>query len=189
MDKVTAFRDAVKACRECSLSGTCNEPVPGAGWEKSKIMIVGEAPGKEEDRRGFPFVGESGRLLRNTLLKLYVTPESLYITNVVKCRPPENRNPTTEEVGICKTHWLDAEIGELVRPSVVLMLGRVAQHALLPYVTELPHGRSLLIRNVFYVYFHHPSYWLRNGGCTYADLEVVPILTGYVDEWRSKKWL
>lgn len=141
--------------------------VPGVGPVPCDGMIIGEAPGAEEERQGVPFVGASGYLLDESLKAVGLDRQDLYITNVYKKRPPENRDPTVDEI-ISHTELLDVEFEE-VNPSVVLLLGRVARNTLLERLSgrrmgdtrgrvyESPSNRAVLVS-------WHPSYILRSGG-------------------------
>jgi DNA polymerase len=116
--------EAVRSCRACPLHRLRTNAVPGEGNLEAKVMFVGEAPGRSEDEQGRPFVGAAGQLLNELLLKAGLRRENVYITNVVKCRPPNNRTPTEEEVAAC-VGFLRQEIA-LVRPKVIVALGNTA---------------------------------------------------------------
>jgi len=122
--------DQAAACTRCPLAATRTQVVFGAGDPDAALMIVGEAPGRDEDRDGLPFVGRSGRLL-DTLLadEVGIDRTQVYIANVIKCRPPDNRNPKAEEIAACR-HYLDDQIA-LVAPIVVVTLGNFATKLLL----------------------------------------------------------
>ena len=114
----------IKNCRKCDLFKNRTNPVPGSGSYKSKIMLIGEAPGYWEDKKGEPFVGKAGKFLDELLLLIGRRREEVFITNVVKCRPPNNREPTEEEVKAC-TPYLDRQI-EIIKPKIIVTLGNVA---------------------------------------------------------------
>ncbi|MCD8564094.1 MAG: uracil-DNA glycosylase [Burkholderiaceae bacterium] len=121
---------SISACQRCGLCHARQQAVPGQGVDKPTILIVGEAPGEQEDLQGKPFVGRSGELLQNMLKAIgHDRDTSVFITNVVKCRPPANRNPRDEEILACAP-YLNRQI-ELLAPKVVLAMGRFAAHALL----------------------------------------------------------
>eukprot|EP00831_Metopus_contortus_P025466 TRINITY_DN21944_c0_g1_i1.p1 TRINITY_DN21944_c0_g1~~TRINITY_DN21944_c0_g1_i1.p1 ORF type:complete len:202 (-),score=35.48 TRINITY_DN21944_c0_g1_i1:117-722(-) len=111
-------------CQNCQLAQTRKNVVFGLGNQKAKLMIIGEGPGANEDAQGLPFVGRAGDLLTKMLLAIKIEREDVYITNIVKCRPPQNRDPKPEEVKAC-IHFLKKQI-ELIKPKVLLLLGRVA---------------------------------------------------------------
>ncbi len=138
----------------------------GAGDRRTEWMVIGEAPGAEEDRAGEPFVGPAGQLLTAMLAAIGVARETVFITNVLKCRPPEDRDPRAEEVGQCLP-YLQQQV-ELVRPKIILAFGRVAAQSLLG--TEAPLGtlRGAVHRvgglNTPVVVTYHPAYLLRSPG-------------------------
>jgi uracil-DNA glycosylase family 4 len=153
----------VAACTACGLSSTRTQTVFADGSGKARLMFVGEAPGAEEDARGVPFVGRAGQLLTDILTKgMGLARADVYICNVLKCRPPENRDPTEAEKLTC-TPWLDRQI-ELVDPEVIVPLGRHAANHVLG--TELPMGKlrgQVFERNGRKVVpTFHPAYLLRS---------------------------
>jgi uracil-DNA glycosylase len=132
----------VRRCRKCRLCLKREHAVPGEGPAEAAILLIGEAPGAVEDREGRPFVGRSGRFLDGLLAEAGLTREEVYITSAVKCRPPGNRTPKADELAICKAAWLDRQI-ELIRPGVIVLLGRTAVKQLMGKETDLGkmHGR------------------------------------------------
>ena len=120
----------VSECTKCSLAKHRNQPVFGAGSVNADLMFIGEAPGAEEDRLGVPFVGRSGKLLDNLLLEeMNMDRSACYISNVVKCRPPENRDPKSEEIESCRP-YLETQL-EIIKPRVIITLGNFATRLLL----------------------------------------------------------
>lgn len=120
---------SIKACQRCPLHATRQRAVPGVGDPAARLMIIGEAPGAEEDRRGEPFVGRAGQLLDAMLAAMGLDrQQDVFITNVVKSRPPENRDPTAEEIAACRP-WLDAQLA-LIQPGVILAVGKIAAQSL-----------------------------------------------------------
>lgn len=164
----------VQACQACALCESRQQVVFGAGHQKAHCLIVGEAPGAEEDARGEPFVGASGQLLDSMLAALGLSRaadgpahQRVYIANTLKCRPPGNRNPQTQELQRC-TPYLQQQLA-LLQPRVVLALGRFAAQVLLG--SDLPLGklrgqvhRSALAGERPVVVSYHPSYLLRSPG-------------------------
>jgi uracil-DNA glycosylase family 4 len=116
------LEERIRACRKCPLGQLRTNPVPGAGSYDAKVMFVGEAPGYWEDQKGLPFVGRAGKVLDELLAGIGLSREEVYITNIVKCRPPENRDPTEEEIKACSP-YLDRQI-DIIRPKVIVPLGR-----------------------------------------------------------------
>jgi uracil-DNA glycosylase family 4 len=158
-----ALKTVVATCEACGLCRTRTNTVFGVGDERAEWMIVGEAPGAEEDARGEPFVGQAGRLLDNMLAAMALRRgENVYIANVLKCRPPGNRNPEPFEVAQCSPH-LVRQI-ELIRPKVILALGRAAAQLLLNTEASIANLRGKLFRyqGVTTIVTYHPAYLLRN---------------------------
>lgn len=157
-----ALAEAVRACTGCPLHKTRTQTVLGAGDRSAKWMFIGEAPGADEDRQGEPFVGRAGQLLNAMLFAIGMKREQVYIANILKCRPPGNRDPQPEEVARCEP-YLIRQI-ELIRPGLIVALGRHAAHSLLK--TELPLGRlrgqKLNYHGTPLVVTYHPAYLLRN---------------------------
>jgi uracil-DNA glycosylase len=156
------LKSAVAACSACGLRKTCTQTVFGVGDEQADWLLVGEAPGAEEDARGEPFVGQAGRLLDNMLAAIGLKRESVYICNVLKCRPPGNRNPEPFEVGQCAPHLLRQL--ELIKPKLILAMGRFAVQTLLGTEASIASLRGRLHRyqGVPLIVTYHPAYLLRN---------------------------
>lgn len=162
------LRAAVAACTACPLCKSRTNPVFGVGNPHARWMIVGEAPGEQEDLRGEPFVGKSGQLLDSMLAALQLTradgsaERQVFIANTLKCRPPGNRNPAPDELAQCEP-FLVRQI-ELVQPSVIVAMGRFAVQALLRSNDPIGRlrGRVHLYREVPLVVTYHPAYLLRN---------------------------
>jgi len=153
----------VKSCTACSLCKTRHQTVFGVGDESADWMIVGEAPGAEEDARGEPFVGQAGKLLDNMLAAIDLARDkNVYIANVLKCRPPGNRNPEPAEVARCSPH-LVRQI-QLVQPKIILAMGRFAAQALLDSDATIASMRGKVYRyqGVPTIVTYHPAYLLRN---------------------------
>jgi len=158
-----ALKTAVAACQACGLRKTCTQTVFGVGDEQADWLLVGEAPGAEEDARGEPFVGQAGRLLDNMLAAIGLARgENVYICNVLKCRPPGNRNPDPFEVAQCTPHLLRQL--ELIRPKLILAMGRFAVQALLNTEASIASLRGRLHRyqGVPLIVTYHPAYLLRS---------------------------
>jgi DNA polymerase len=155
--------EAVRGCTRCGLHTTRTQTVFGVGRRDAKLMVIGEAPGGEEDRQGEPFVGPAGQLLNAMLRAIGFRREDVYIANILKCRPPSNRDPKPEEAATC-TPYLNRQI-ELLQPRVMLAVGRIASQWLLQ--TEAPIGRlrGQVTRygdtGIPLVVTYHPAYLLR----------------------------
>ncbi|MBI5259632.1 MAG: uracil-DNA glycosylase [Burkholderiales bacterium] len=163
-----ALRDAVANCRACTLCESRTQTVFGVGHERAHWMIVGEAPGEQEDLRGEPFVGAAGRLLDRMLLALGLTRapaapnQQVYIANTLKCRPPRNRNPAPEELQRCQP-FLERQV-ELVQPRIILAMGRFAVQSLLASTEPIGRlrGQVHTWRGRPLVVTYHPAYLLRS---------------------------
>jgi len=159
----TPLRAEVLGCKACPLHAQRKQAVFGVGDQHAEWLLVGEAPGAEEDQRGEPFVGQAGRLLDNMLAALRLRRgENVYIANVLKCRPPGNRNPLPEEVACCDP-FLRRQI-ELIQPRLVLALGRFAVQSLLATEASISSLRGRVHRYAGrpLVVTYHPAYLLRN---------------------------
>lgn len=159
----TALKAAVSGCASCGLATTRTQTVFGGGDELADWMLVGEAPGSEEDMRGEPFVGQAGKLLDNMLFAIdLVRDKNVYIANVLKCRPPGNRNPMPDEVARCSPHL--ARQVALVQPKLILAMGRFAAQALLGTDASIAGLRGKLhqYQGVSVIVTYHPDYLLRN---------------------------
>ncbi len=121
MDSLEKIAEEIRNCRKCSLAKTRTNAVPGEGDISRGIMFVGEAPGRNEDLQGRPFVGQAGKLLEDMLRSIGLSRDDVFITNVVKCRPPNNRNPTEWEIFICSP-YLERQL-KVIRPKIVCTLG------------------------------------------------------------------
>jgi len=159
----TQLKAKVSGCTDCKLRAGCQQTVFGVGDEKADWLLVGEAPGSEEDRLGEPFVGQAGKLLDNMLAAVSLSRgQNVYIANVLKCRPPGNRNPEPDEVAKCLPHLL-RQIG-LIQPKLILAMGRFASQALLGTDATIAslRGRVHQYVGVPLIVTYHPAYLLRN---------------------------
>jgi len=154
---------AVADCRRCGLCAKRRQAVLGVGDVDADWLFVGEGPGAEEDQRGEPFVGQAGKLLDSMLAAIgLVRGHDVYIANAVKCRPPENRTPTPEETATCHP-WLERQI-ELIRPRLIVALGRPAAQTLLQAEVRIASARGTLHRyqGIPLIVTYHPAYLLRS---------------------------
>ncbi len=156
------FEQQVAECRLCGLCRNIRNKVPGQGDRKSPLMLIGEGPGRDEDEQGLAFVGAAGQLLTRMLAAIQLPRERVYICNVVKCRPPQNRIPTPEEAEACKIHlrmqtWL-------VRPKVILLLGATAAKDILGPDVRITRDRGKWVekKGVWILPTYHPSALLRD---------------------------
>ncbi len=156
MDKLQETREQVIACTKCDLCKTRTNAVPGKGNQNAGIMFIGEAPGKTEDLQGEPFVGAAGKKLSSMLEKNGILRESVYITNVVKCRPPDNRVPTEAERTSCR-EYLEKEM-DLIKPKIICVLGNTASNSILGQgeITK-NHGQTVKKDGRLYFLTFHPA--------------------------------
>lgn len=159
------IHDQVVVCVKCGLCKTRTKAVPGNGNIETKIMFIGEAPGANEDKEGIPFCGAAGKFLDEMLGTIGLLRKDIFITNVVKCRPPGNRDPEDDEKVACRP-YLEKQI-ELIKPKVIVALGRHAAASLLPGQPSISqiHGKALKRPNgIVYLPLYHPAAALHNGG-------------------------
>ncbi len=158
------LEQVVAVCQRCELHLCRKQTVFGRGNQQARLMLIGEAPGGEEDRQGLPFVGKAGQLLDKIISSVGLSAEDVYIANVLKCRPPNNRDPNSEEMAQCKG-YLQQQV-DLLQPQLILALGRIAAHSLLDVSSALSR-----LRGQPYVFAqtqiplwvsYHPAYLLRN---------------------------
>jgi uracil-DNA glycosylase family 4 len=159
----TALKAAVAGCRACALHQRRNNTVFGVGDEQADWLFVGEGPGAEEDEQGEPFVGQAGKLLDNMLASIgLLRGENVYIANVVKCRPPGNRNPMSEEAAACDG-YLQRQI-KLIQPRLIVALGKISANHLLGREASIAslRGRLHETHGIPLIVTYHPAYLLRN---------------------------
>ena len=156
------FYDTIHNCKRCALGSTRKNFVFGAGNPKADIMFVGEAPGQDEDDQGIPFVGRAGKLLDKMLAAIELQRNDIFIANVLKCRPPQNRDPLPDEIMHCEP-YLKKQL-ELIEPKILVALGRIAGQVLLKRTDSLSVLRqeTLLYENTPLVVTYHPAALLRN---------------------------
>jgi len=178
-----SLASAVASCTACPLHRTRTQTVFGVGDQHASLLVIGEAPGADEDRQGEPFVGRAGQLLNAMLRAIRLAREEVYIANVLKCRPPNNRDPKPEEAAACSA-YLERQI-ELIQPRAILAVGRIAAQWLLQ--SDRPIGRlrgaahSYGTRGIPLVATYHPAYLLRSPQAkakAWQDLVLVSRLLG-----------
>jgi uracil-DNA glycosylase family 4 len=150
------LEEAVRVCTLCPLFQGRTQAVPGEGPLNADIMFIGEGPGFHEDRQGRPFVGAAGQFLEELLASIGMTREQVYITNVVKCRPPGNRDPLPNEISACEP-YLERQI-QLIRPKIIVTLGRFSMYRYFPGASiSKIHGQPKRVGNVLVVPMFHPA--------------------------------
>lgn len=172
----------------CSLRSGCIQAVPGVGNIESPVVFIGEAPGKNEDEQGVPFIGSAGQLLNLALEQIGWNREDVYITNVVKCRPPANRDPSPEEVA--EHHDILERELNLINPRLIVLLGRHALHWFLPN-EQISKIRGTAKRQSGKIYYstYHPAAALYNGSLRQTfidDIKKIPLILKKIDELESQ---
>ncbi len=179
------FNSLINGCKKCSLGNTRIKFVFGTGNPDANLLVIGEAPGADEDIQGEPFVGRAGKLLTDILLAIQFKREEVFIANILKCRPPNNRNPLPAEMEQCLP-YLYKQI-ELIKPKVILCLGLVAANSLLKNKLSLTQMRGNVyeLNGVKVVVTYHPAALLRNPGWKRGCWEDVQKLRNLYDELVS----
>jgi DNA polymerase len=158
------LEEQVSACTRCALHQCRTQTVFGTGNRSAEWMIIGEAPGADEDRQGEPFVGRAGQLLNEMLFAAGYRRADVFIANILKCRPPANRDPSADEIGCCQP-YLQQQI-ELIQPKLILAVGRIAAHGLLQTTTPLGRMRGSVHyygeKEIPLIVTYHPAYLLRS---------------------------
>ena len=161
-EKLNILKQKASSCKACPLCENRNRIVFSDGCETAPIMFIGEAPGKNEDETGIPFIGRAGQLLRKFMFEAGFTNNDFYIVNTVKCRPPENRKPTKEEKYACKD-FLDEQIN-LINPKIIVLVGSTALESFVldkKLTITKARGQIFEIQNRKFIPIFHPSYLLR----------------------------
>jgi len=190
MNLLEKINEEIKSCKKCPLSETRINAVPGSGNEKAKIMFIGEAPGRNEDIQGLPFVGAAGKFLDELLNEINLSRNDVFITNVVKCRPPNNRDPTKEEIEMCHG-YLDRQI-EIINPKIICTLGRFSMEYILDKFNishgsiTISHGKIFEIKNLFgkflIIPMYHPAAALYNPNLKDTIREDFKILKSIIEK-------
>ncbi len=175
-ETLNEINDEVKKCTKCNLCKNRTNTVFGVGNENADIMLIGEGPGADEDREGEPFVGKAGKLMNQAFQGLGISREKIYIANIVKCRPPNNRNPEKEEATACLNYLRNQVV--LVKPKIIVLLGSVALKNILGdnYGITASRGKWIEKRGILYMPTFHPAALLRDDSKKidfWNDLELV----------------
>ncbi|MGE4353262.1 MAG: uracil-DNA glycosylase family protein [Oscillospiraceae bacterium] len=170
------LESACKKCKRCSLCETRHNVVFGTGNRKSEVMLIGEGPGEQEDLKGEPFVGRAGILLDNMLACIDLDRTQVYIANMIKCRPPHNRDPLALEEEAC-SEWLNSQV-ELIRPKIIVCVGRISAMAFIKQDFKITreHGRWFERDGIRYIAIYHPAALLRDPTRrpeTFVDLKTI----------------
>lgn len=190
MSSLTELCQSIAVCRKCEvLARTRTRVVPGDGAENAEIMFIGEAPGYHEDQQGKPFVGAAGQYLNQLLASINLKREQVYITNVIKCRPPGNRDPLPMEIQNCYP-WLKSQI-DMIHPRIIITLGRYSMAHFFPGKTiSKIHGTARKVDNVTYYAMYHPAAALHQQSLRQeieADMLKVPSLIAQLENTPEDK--
>ncbi len=182
-NNLTSLDEVVKKCKKCNLHKTRQNTVFGEGDPDSDIMIIGEAPGREEDEVGRPFIGRAGKLLNEFLKSIGLNRDLVFIVNTIKCRPPENRDPETVEINAC-SDYLDQQIN-IIKPKVLVLLGKIAANRLLGEdipMSELRLKKFFIDKyDIPIIVFYHPAYILRSPSQKKKVWDDLQYLKGIID--------
>jgi len=187
VSELTELAKEIAVCERCILSQSRRNTVPGEGPEDADIMFIGEAPGFHEDRQGRPFVGAAGQFLNELLESIGLKREDVYITNVIKCRPPANRDPLVGEIEACWP-YLERQI-ELIQPKMIVTLGRYSMERFFPgqKISRI-HGRPRKMEGIIYYPIYHPAAALhqpRYRADVEADFQRIPQLLAEIEEMEE----
>ncbi len=187
METYEELVNIIKSCGGCELHKTRKTAVPGEGALDAKLMFVGEGPGRDEDLSGLPFVGAAGQLLDKILTAADIDRASVYITNIVKCRPPGNRNPTEEEAKIC-LEYLRHQVA-LIHPKIIVCLGSVSARNIIDKTTKISKIRGKIIERKGYVIIptYHPSALLHNPGLKRDTWEDFKLIKAKLNEYEKAR--
>lgn len=190
-EKLSELKNKCLSCRECPLCETRTNLVFGVGNPGAEVMFIGEGPGEQEDLQGEPFVGRAGKLLDDMLKMIDLDRSQVYIGNIVKCRPPKNRDPLATEQEACR-HWLDEQLN-IIDPKIIICLGRISATALIreDFRITREHGQWFDINGRMCMAIYHPAALLRDESKrpeTFADLrEIRKALRDYTYIYRKDK--
>jgi len=181
------LHDHIHTCMECRLGVTRNSFVFGSGNPNAEILIIGEAPGADEDAQGLPFVGAAGKLLTKILEAINLSRDEVYIANIIKCRPPENRRPEKDEIAQCEP-YLQKQI-EIIKPAFILALGLTAVNTLFKKNHQMQdiRGKVMNYHGVSLLATYHPAALLRNPNWKKPAWEDVQLLRSMYDEWKKSQ--
>lgn len=179
-DSLEDIAKEIHDCRRCPLAAGRLTAVPGSGSPTSDILFIGEGPGKKEDEQGVPFVGAAGKFLDEMLAAINLTRPDVFVTNVVKCRPPENRDPEPEEIATCTDAYLWRQI-DAIKPKLVVTLGRHSMGLFLPPEMRISqvHGQPKRSKGYVVLPLYHPAAALYNGGMRQTliyDFKKIPLV-------------
>jgi uracil-DNA glycosylase family 4 len=174
------YFEKCKECNKCRLRATATQVIPGDGDENADILFIGEAPGKNEDIEGVPFCGAAGKFLDELLASIDLKRDDVYISNMVKCRPPGNRDPQPDEISACKP-WTN-ELIKIIKPKIFVLLGRFAMGKFFPdFKISQVHGKAYKKWDRIFVVMYHPAVALYNGSFRETLINDMKILKKILD--------
>ncbi len=189
MSSLTELNAEIERCKICELAKHRTKVVPGEGPENARLLFIGEAPGWNEDQSGRPFVGAAGQFLDQLIGMIGYKRNQVYICNVIKCRPPENRDPMPGELQACGK-WLERQL-EIIKPRVIVTLGRYSMAKYFPGESiSKVHGRTKRINNVIYFAMYHPAAALHQGNLRKvieADMMKLPAVLAEAGKMEEEK--
>ncbi len=184
MSALAELYQEIANCQDCGLAKHRTKVVPGEGPEEAALLFIGEAPGWNEDQQGRPFVGPAGAFLDQLLASIGLSRREVYIANVIKCRPPQNRDPLPAEIQACRK-WLDRQI-EIIHPRMIITLGRYSLARYFPNESiGKIHGKARKLDNVIYYPMYHPAAALHQGSLRQvieADMLKIPQILAQGEE-------
>lgn len=189
LTSIEAIAAAVHDCTACPLAAGRLTAVPGDGDPSAEIMFIGEGPGQKEDETGHPFVGAAGKFLDEMLKAIGKVRADVFVTNIVKCRPPENRDPEPAEISTCTDLYLWKQI-EVMNPKLIVTLGRHSMGLFLPPELKISqvHGQPKRVKNRIVLPLYHPAAALYNGGMRSTllyDFKKIPLVIKKIDAAKS----
>ena len=189
MSALTELYQQIALCHKCDIAKLRTKVVPGEGAENAEIIFIGEAPGWHEDQQGRPFVGQAGQFLDRLLASINLNRQQVYIANVIKCRPPDNRDPLPAEIQNC-CQWLDSQI-EIIKPKMIVTLGRYSMARYFPgkSISKI-HGTAVKRDNVVYYAMYHPAAALHQQSLKQAietDMQKIPRLLAETKNVQEEK--
>jgi uracil-DNA glycosylase family 4 len=189
MSALTGLNQEIERCQDCELGKHRTRAVPGEGPENATLLFIGEAPGWHEDQQGRPFVGPAGKFLEELLASIGLKREQVYIANVIKCRPPSNRDPLPGEIQAC-SKWLARQI-ELIHPKMIVTLGRFSMAKYFPNQSiSQVHGKAKKQDDTIYFAMYHPAAALHQGGLRKTietDMAKIPQILAQAEKLQKTK--
>lgn len=184
--KLAELNQKIANCTKCELHQNRIQAVPGGGNPNAKIMFIGEAPGKTEDEKGLPFVGSAGSFLNEMLNSIELEREDVYIANIIKCRPPANRDPLPKEIETCLPYLKEQIL--ILKPKIVVTLGRFSLNLFFPELKiSAVHGKPQIYHNLYLLPLYHPAAALYNGSQREVHLKDFQILKTLLNQQNPTK--